>query len=165
METQTERKVRSYEELRTVEDYLNEFSNITGLAGELDGATEETLTHIEKVLTILSKGLEAKYKYIDKISRKWRKKQGLFSRIHDTMIEKQEAKRLKQQLENEKILAKIEEIKNKSKLQQMEHSGTAQSSGIIASQAETKGTEVLDTIEQPEAEVLSDGESSSLLEF
>ena len=166
MGTQTERIMRSYEELRTVEDYMNEFANITGLAGELDGANKETVAHIDKVLAILSKGLEAKYKYIDKISRKWRKRQGLFSRIHDTLIERQESKRLKQELENEKILAKIEEIRKKSFVNNKINEETnLQLQGGLPSQDQITEPEVVDKIEHSQTEVIDEGDSSSVLEF
>lgn len=153
---QTEKKLREAEELRTVEDYMYEYQKICGLASELSGAGNDTILHIENILNTLSKALDKKYKYMVSRSKKWTRRQGLFSKIRDTMIERQEAKRLKQELENERILSQIEALRNKVK---------KKDENIASSQPGKEDTEVVETVEHSDTEVLTEGDNPSLLEF
>lgn len=152
---QTEKKLREAEELRTVEDYMYEYQKICSLASELSGAGDGIMIYLEDILITLSKALNKKYKYRVSRSKKWTRRQGLFSKIRDTMLEKQEAKRLKQELENERILSQIEALRNKVKKDEV--STTPQSA--------KEDAEVLETVEHSDTEVLTEGEDPSLLEF
>lgn len=110
----TEKRQRSFEELRTKADYFEEISNLTSLASELSGANEKTIECIEEVIQLVVQGFKKKEKYILSISKKWSRRQGLFAKIRDTLIERQETKRLKQELENEKLIQELESYRNKA---------------------------------------------------
>lgn len=109
----TEKRQRSLEELVTTEDYLSEIALIMDLGSQLQGATEVIVSILEDTIKLLVKGIKEKEKYKMKVSKRWRRKQGLFSKIRDTLIERQETKRLKQELKKEKLIKELESYRNK----------------------------------------------------
>lgn len=113
MSEMTEKRQRSFEELRTKADYFEEINSLAALASELAGANDKTVKCIEEVIQLVMQAFKKKEKYVLAISSKWRRRQGLFSKIRDTLIERQENKRLKQELENEKLIKELESYRNK----------------------------------------------------
>ena len=101
------------------------------------------------------------------LSKKWRKKQGFFSKLRDTLLEKQEIRLLKQQMKKEALLEELKSLKKEVKEAKSELTETTKAFDVSLSQASQvlKETEVVDTIEPSNTEVLEEGESSSLLEF
>lgn len=116
MSEMTEKRLRSLEELRTKADYIEEIHGLAELASELAGANDKTVKCIEEVIQLVVQAFKRKEKYTLSISKKWSRRQGLFSKIHDTLIERQETKRLKQELENEKLIRELESYKNKVRI-------------------------------------------------
>lgn len=105
----------------------------------------------------MTKSFKKKFEYIDKTSRKWRRKQGVFSKFRDYLTEKQEKKILNQKLENERIQARIRELM--SQAQNSEETKTEQqnvpspaSEAVVLSEAEHNPIEV--TNEDKESAVL-----------
>lgn len=109
----TEKRQRSLEELVTTEDYLSEIALIMDLGSQLQGSTEVIVSILEDTIKLLVKGIKEKEKYKMKVSKRWRRRQGLFSKIRDTLIERQETKRLKQKLKKEKLIKELESYRNK----------------------------------------------------
>lgn len=101
---QTEKDWRTKEELVTVDDYLSQIQGLIEFAGAFQGDAEQYLVD---TINVLCKGIYYKYKYIDKISRKWRKKQGFFSKMNDYFVLKAENHRLKQELKEAELLDKL----------------------------------------------------------
>lgn len=157
---ETEKNFRKYEELRTVEDYANEFANISEIASNFSGANEDVIKCFDEILLTLTKGLNKKYKYINSISKKWSRKQGLLSRFRDYLAEKQENKLLKKQLENERIQAKIKELMGQSKRPTEDEDDCKQD---ISSQS--SGAEVLSEVKHNSTEVITEGKEPAVLDF
>ena len=107
---ETEKSLREYEELRTIDDYVNAYSVISEIASNFSGASAEVANCFGEILLTLTKSFKKKFEYIDKMSRKWRRKQGVFSKFRDYLAERQEKKLLEQKLENERIQARIREL-------------------------------------------------------
>ena len=78
----TEREERELEKLKTVKDYYDELESVFDLAGEVPEK------QLEKLTALLMRNLRKKYKYIIKISKSFRKRQSLFSRLRDKRLEK-----------------------------------------------------------------------------
>lgn len=167
MSTQTEKKVREYEEFCSTEDYKEEILSVAEMCSNFSGAGEEVVNSFSNILKLLSQALEKKYKYRVKMSKKWLKKQGFFSKLRDTLIEKQEIRLLKQQMKKEALLEDLKSLKKEVKEAKSELTETTKALDVSLSQASQvpKETEVVDTIEPSNTEVLEEGESSSLLEF
>lgn len=167
MSTQTEKKVREYEEFCSTEDYKEEILSVAEMCSNFAGAGEEITDSFSNILKLLSQALEKKYKYRVDMSKKWLKKQGFFSKLRDTLIEKQEIRLLKQKMKKERLLDELKSLKKEIKEAKAELTETTQATETSLSQASqvSKETEVLDTIEPSDTEVLEEGESSSLLEF
>lgn len=85
----TERQIRESEQLITFEDYLQLISQLDEVAG--DTANGENIDKaVAKSLKCVSNGMYQKVRYIVRSSKKWRKKQGLASRIRDKKEEEKE---------------------------------------------------------------------------
>ncbi len=155
--SQTERQSRMDEELRSLEDYYNEILSVYELCSNTTdkGAIGKDL---DKIVELLVKGLMQKYKYLVRKSNKWRKKQGLFSRIRDVLSEKKEAKRLKKQLEREQVLEQISRMRERAKQAPVsgnKDSVTSSSTALVVAEGEA----------QSEAGEDKDSEQLSLLAF
>ena len=145
---ETEKSLREYEELRTVDDYVNAYAVISEIASNFSGASQEVEDCFGEILLSLTKSFKKKCEYIDKKSRKWRRKQGIFSKFRDYLAERQEKKVLEQRLENERLQAKIRELMSQSqkseeiKTEQQNISSPA-SEAVVLSEAEHKPIEVV----------------------
>lgn len=141
---ETEKSLREYEELRTVDDYVNAYTVISEIASNFSGASQEVEDCFGQILLTLTKSFKKKYEYIDKMSRKWRRKQGIFSKFRDYLAERQEKKLLVQKLENERIQARIRELMSQSqKSDQTESVSSPASEAVVLSEAEHKPIEVV----------------------
>ena len=98
---ETEKQYRECEELRVIDDYIEEINKMTDISESLDGS--ESLDEVDKIIKLLLKALRQKEKYILKASKHWRKKQGFFSRMRDIRRENRE---LKTELAEEKLRLK-----------------------------------------------------------
>lgn len=165
--TATEKKVREFEELKTVNDYMDMLQNFLEVATNISGTNEIVMKTFEDSIQLLSNALKEKLKYILNISKPWRKKQGFFSKLRDTLIEKQEIRLLKRKMNKEKLLEELKSLKKEIEEAKAELNEITQTSETSLSQASQvpKETEALDTIESSNTEVIEEGESSSLLEF
>ncbi len=157
MSEMTEKRQRSFEELRTKADYFEEINSLAALASELAGANDKTVKCIEEVIQLVMQAFKKKEKYVLAISSKWRRRQGLFSKIRDTLIERQENKRLKQELENEKLIKELESYRNKAEIDvepEVEETQSADSnSSLLAIKSST------------EVSVEDNGSETEVLEF
>ena len=90
-----EKEERASEELRTLDDYFEELNKILSLMGEIDGSG--AVEDLDKIITQLCKAMLKKYKYILKISAKWRKRQGFVSRLKDSFKSMKESKEEKKE--------------------------------------------------------------------
>lgn len=150
---ETEKSLREYEELRTVDDYVNAYAVISEIASNFSGASQEVEDCFGEILLSLTKSFKKKCEYIDKKSRKWRRKQGIFSKFRDYLAERQEKKVLEQRLENERLQAKIRELMSQSqKSDQTESVSSPASEAVVLSEAEHNPIEV--TNEDKESAVL-----------
>ena len=150
---ETEKSLREYEELRTVDDYVNAYTVISEIASNFSGASQEVEDCFGEILLSLTKSFKKKCEYIDKKSRKWRRKQGIFSKFRDYLAERQEKKVLEQRLENERLQAKIRELMSQSqKSDQTESVSSPASEAVVLSEAEHNPIEV--TNEDKESAVL-----------
>lgn len=141
---ETEKSLREYEELRTVDDYVNAYAVISEIASNFSGASQEVEDCFGEILLSLTKSFKKKCEYIDKKSRKWRRKQGIFSKFRDYLAERQEKKVLEQRLENERLQAKIRELMSQSqKSDQTESVSSPASEAVVLSEAEHKPIEVV----------------------
>lgn len=141
---ETEKSLREYEELRTVDDYVNAYSIISEIASNFSGASDEVANCFGEILLTLTKSFKKKCEYIDKMSRKWRRKQGVFSKFRDYLAERQEKKVLEQRLENERLQAKIRELMTQpQKSDQTESVSSPASEAVVLSEAEHKPIEVV----------------------
>ena len=141
---ETEKSLREYEELRTVDDYVNAYTVISEIASNFSGASQEVEDCFGEILLSLTKSFKKKCEYIDKKSRKWRRKQGIFSKFRDYLAERQEKKVLEQRLENERLQAKIRELMSQSqKSDQTESVSSPASEAVVLSEAEHKPIEVV----------------------
>lgn len=163
----TEKKLREYEELKTINDYMGILQEFLEVATSITGTNETVIKTFEDSIQLLSDALKEKLKYMLALSKKWRKKQGFFSKLRDTLIEKQEIRLLKQQMKKEALLEELKSLKKEVKEAKSELTETTKAFDVSLSQASQvlKETEVVDTIEPSNTEVLEEGESSSLLEF
>lgn len=163
----TEKKLREYEELKTINDYMDILQEFLEVATSISGTNETVIKTFEDSIQLLSDALKEKLKYMLALSKKWRKKQGFFSKLRDTLLEKQEIRLLKQQMKKEALLAELKSLKKEVKEAKSELTETTKALDVSLSQAShvPKETEVVDTIEPFNTEVLEEGESSSLLEF
>lgn len=163
----TEKKLREYEELKTINDYMDILQEFLEVATSITGTNETVIKTFEDSIQLLSDALKEKLKYMLALSKKWRKKQGFFSKLRDTLIEKQEIRLLKQQMKKEALLEDLKSLKKEVKEAKSELTETTKALDVSLSQASQvpKETEVVDTIEPSNTEVLEEGESSSLLEF
>ena len=150
---ETEMSQREDEVLRTVDDYVNAYSTISEIASNFSGASQEVADCFGEILLTLTKSFKKKCEYIDKMSRKWRRKQGIFSKFRDYLAERQERKVLEQRLENERLQAKIRELMSQSqKSDQTENVSSPASEAVVLSEAEHNPIEV--TNEDKESAVL-----------
>ena len=141
---ETEKSLREYEELRTVDDYVNAYAVISEIASNFSGASQEVEDCFGEILLSLTKSFKKKCEYIDKKSRKWRRKQGIFSKFRDYLAERQEKKVLEQRLENERLQAKIRELMSQSqKSDQTESVSSPASEAVVLSEAEHNPIEVV----------------------
>lgn len=141
---ETEKSLREYEELRTIDDYVNAYTVISEIASNFSGASQEVEDCFGEILLTLTKSFKKKYEYIDKMSRKWRRKQGIFSKFRDYLAERQEKKVLEQRLENERLQAKIRELMTQpQKSDQIESVSSPASEAVVLSEAEHKPIEVV----------------------
>lgn len=163
----TEKKLREYEELKTINDYMGILQEFLEVATSITGTNETVIKTFEDSIQLLSDALKEKLKYMLALSKKWRKKQGFFSKLRDTLLEKQEIRLLKQQMKKEALLEELKSLKKEVKEAKSELTETTKAFDVSLSQASQvlKETEVVDTIEPSNTEVLEEGESSSLLEF
>lgn len=163
----TEKKLREYEELKTINDYMGILQEFLEVATSITGTNETVIKTFEDSIQLLSDALKEKLKYMLALSKKWRKKQGFFSKLRDTLIEKQEIRLLKQQMKKEALLEDLKSLKKEVKEAKSELTETTKALDVSLSQASQvlKETEFVDTIEPSNTEVLEEGESSSLLEF
>ncbi len=163
----TEKKLREYEELKTINDYMGILQEFLEVATSITGTNETVIKTFEDSIQLLSDALKEKLKYMLALSKKWRKKQGFFSKLRDTLLEKQEIRLLKQQMKKEALLEDLKSLKKEVKEAKSELTETTKALDVSLSQASQvpKETEVVDTIEPSNMEVLEEGESSSLLEF
>lgn len=163
----TEKKLREYEELKTINDYMDILQEFLEVATSITGTNETVIKTFEDSIQLLSDALKEKLKYMLALSKKWRKKQGFFSKLRDTLLEKQEIRLLKQQMKKEALLEDLKSLKKEVKEAKSELTETTKALDVSLSQASQvpKETEVVDTIEPSNMEVLEEGESSSLLEF
>lgn len=82
----TEREMRDFERLKTVDDYMNEIQKIAEMSESIEN------DDVDEILSMLVGGLKKKYKYIIKQSVQYTRPQGLFSRLRDALIERRERK-------------------------------------------------------------------------
>lgn len=80
----TEKEQRDLEKLKTVEDYIDEIDRVKDSICYSKKADKK----IDSTLELLAEALYDKYKYMIDISRPYRKKQGIFSKIADCFREK-----------------------------------------------------------------------------
>lgn len=153
----TEKRQRSLEELVTTEDYLSEIALIMDLGSQLQGATEVIVSILEDTINLLAKGVKEKEKYKMKVSKRWRRRQGLFSKIRDTLIERQETKRLKQELKKEKLKKELESYRNKVEADEDSQSKEIQDADCNSSSLVVKSS--------TEVSVEDNGSETEVLEF
>lgn len=82
----TEREMRDFERLKTVDDYMNEIQKLAEMSESIEN------DDVDEILRMLVGGLKKKYKYIIKQSVQYTRPQGLFSRLRDALIERRERK-------------------------------------------------------------------------
>lgn len=82
----TEREMRDFERLKTVDDYMNEIQKIAEMSESIEN------NDVDEILQMLVVGLKKKYKYIIKQSVQYTRPQGLFSRLRDALTERRERK-------------------------------------------------------------------------
>ena len=82
----TEREMRDFERLKTVDDYMNEIQKIAEMSESIEN------NDVDEILQMLVGGLKKKYKYIIKQSVQYTRPQGLFSRLRDALTERRERK-------------------------------------------------------------------------
>lgn len=82
----TEREMRDFERLKTVDDYMNEIQKIAEISENVEN------DDVDEILQMLVVGLKKKYKYIIKQSVQYTRPQGFFSRFRDSLTEKRERK-------------------------------------------------------------------------
>lgn len=82
----TEREMRDFERLKTVDDYMNEIQKIAEMSESIEN------NDVDEILSMLVGGLKKKYKYIIKQSVQYTRPQGLFSRLRDALTERRERK-------------------------------------------------------------------------
>ena len=82
----TEREMRDFERLKTVDDYMNEIQKLAEMSESIEN------DDVDEILSMLVGGLKKKYKYIIKQSVQYTRPQGLFSRLRDALIERRERK-------------------------------------------------------------------------
>lgn len=92
----TERELRDLEKLKTTDDYIDEINRVKSAVCETKKADKK----IDDTLELLAGALYDKYKYIVNISKSYRKKQGLFSKISDWREERR-LKKLGKQAEKQ----------------------------------------------------------------
>ncbi len=156
---ETEKKLREYEELRTIDDYIQAYQDIADIAVNFSGASDEVTKYFSETLLILSKSFKKKIKYIVNGSRKWRRRQSLFSKYRDYLAEKQEQKIIKQKLENERLLVEMEKFKSKS-VKSEETQKDEQNISSPASEAV-----VLSETKHKPIEVTNEDKESAVLDF
>ncbi len=133
----TEREERKFEELVTVDDYMNEMQKL----GEVAQDSEDEVNYFDKSIALLSKGLYKKYKYIVKISSKYCRKQSWLSILKDMWAERQQRKQDKRVANEEK---------NKD---------TATGGQDVSSQAET-APQTIEVLDKSEVKQLTEGEEN-----
>ena len=82
----TEREMRDFERLKTVDDYMNEIQKLAEMSESIEN------DDVDEILSMLVGGLKKKYKYIIKQSVQYTRPQGLFSSLRDALIERRERK-------------------------------------------------------------------------
>lgn len=82
----TEREMRDFERLKTVDDYMNEIQKLAEMSESIEN------DDVDEILRMLVGGLKKKYKYIIKQSVQYTRPQGLFSRLRDALTERKEQK-------------------------------------------------------------------------
>lgn len=82
----TEREMRDFERLKTVDDYMNEIQKLAEMSESIEN------DDVDEILSMLVGGLKKKYKYIIKQSVQYTRPQGLFSRLRDALTERREQK-------------------------------------------------------------------------
>lgn len=82
----TEREMRDFERLKTVDDYMNEIQKLAEMSESIEN------DDVDEILSMLVGGLKKKYKYIIKQSVQYTRPQGLFSRLRDALTERKEQK-------------------------------------------------------------------------
>lgn len=82
----TEREMRDFERLKTVDDYMNEIQKLAEMSESIEN------DDVDEILRMLVGGLKKKYKYIIKQSVQYTRPQGLFSRLRDALTERRERK-------------------------------------------------------------------------
>ena len=82
----TEREMRDFERLKTVDDYMNEIQKLAEMSESIEN------DDVDEILSMLVGGLKKKYKYIIKQSVQYTRPQGLFSRLRDALTERRERK-------------------------------------------------------------------------
>lgn len=82
----TEREMRDFERLKTVDDYMNEIQKLAEMSESIEN------DDVDEILRMLVGGLKKKYKYIIKQSVQYTRPQGLFSRLRDALTERREQK-------------------------------------------------------------------------
>ena len=87
-----ESEERALEELKSADDYFEAIGNILEFAGEMEGS-ERCIKQLDKINVLLCKSLLKKYKYLVGTSKKWTKKQSLFSRIKEHIADRREQKK------------------------------------------------------------------------
>mgnify|MGYP005776697081 FL=1 len=106
----TEREMRDFERLKTVDDYMNEIQKLAEMSESIEN------DDVDEILSMLVGGLKKKYKYIIKQSVQYTRPQGLFSRLRDALIERRERK-AREQAEMQEQTQREAEVKVSSSQQ------------------------------------------------
>lgn len=96
----TEREERELERLKTIDDYIEEFTKLE------EASAIMPVKQLDKIINLLSKALCKKYKYVINYSAPYRKKQSWFSILKD----KREEKRRKKEDEENKSEESVESM-------------------------------------------------------
>lgn len=126
-----ESEERALEELKSADDYFEGIGNILEFAREMEGS-ERCIKYLDKIIVLLCKSLLKKYKYLVGISKKWTKKQSLFSRIKEHIADRREQKKE----DTESLLEQVKELHEALKKDSP--------SSAIAPTVQTKKIEVLE---------------------
>lgn len=126
-----ESEERALEELKSADDYFEAIGNILEFAGEMEGS-ERCIKYLDKINVLLCKSLLKKYKYLVGTSKKWTKKQSLFSRIKEHIADRREQKKE----DTESLLEQVKELHEALKKDF--------SSSALAPTVQTKKIEVLE---------------------